>query len=88
MPASYYAAPQGHGCHLFVKKNAPGGSDPYMREAHSPAHDSDQKAPAQNISATVSPGAQGAVPGTLRSAAMRFHASELIRDDDGSYRTS
>jgi hypothetical protein len=88
MPASYYAAPQGRRCHLFVKKMRRAGQTLICGRLTAPPDDSDQRAPAQNVSATVSPGAQGAVPGTLRSSTMRFHASELIRDDDGSYGTS
>jgi hypothetical protein len=65
MPASYYAAPQGRRCHLFVKKMCPAGQTLKLRKARRPAHDSDQKARAQNVGATLSPGSHGAVLGSF-----------------------
>jgi len=71
MPASYYAAPQGRRCHLFVKKCA-SRSDPHVRKARRPPDDSDQKARAQNVSATLSPGSHGAVTRIIRWWTMWF----------------
>jgi hypothetical protein len=69
MPASYYAAPQGRRCHLFVKKMRQ-QVRPYVRKARSPPDDSDQKARAQNVGATLS-------PGSLRSG----HRDHSVMDD-------